>query len=180
MRSHKYPKAPISFVPSVRLSAYVSAAPTGRIVVKFYVGACTKICRGTPDVTKIGQQYLALDMNTKIRLYCWRQYEMFGSSTAAEGTRSCVSIGTLDGFILLTATCKPASIATMVTRTDHSVRTNISYLVYLNSVPRRRWCYLLRHVFRIRLFCQLPDKKKDDLLNCYLTVWSREMYIVHL
>jgi len=53
------------------------------------------------------------------------------------GTLSCVSIATLNGFILLTATCKPTSIATVVTRTDHSVSTNNSYLVYLNSVRGR-------------------------------------------
>ena len=55
-------KAPISFFyvrSFVCQSAFTSAAPTGWISVKFNNGggASTKICRGTPNVVKIGQQY---------------------------------------------------------------------------------------------------------------------------
>jgi hypothetical protein len=43
---------------SVRLSAYISAAPNGRIYVKFATGKFMKICREIPDLDKTGQKIL--------------------------------------------------------------------------------------------------------------------------
>jgi hypothetical protein len=51
---------------SARLSAYISAAPIGRVFVKFYTRACTKILGETPNFVKIGQKFRALheDLST--------------------------------------------------------------------------------------------------------------------
>jgi hypothetical protein len=51
------------FVMSVRLAAYTSAAPTGRISVKFDIGEFyEKICLETPNLVNIGQKYRALHL----------------------------------------------------------------------------------------------------------------------
>jgi hypothetical protein len=53
---------------TVRLSACISAATTGRICVKFDIGTSLKIYRGTPNLIKARQNYLALYMKTQIVL----------------------------------------------------------------------------------------------------------------
>jgi len=60
-------KKAISFVmfvrPSVRLSACISPAPTGRIYVKYYTGDFYgNICRHNPNLVTDGQKYQALQM----------------------------------------------------------------------------------------------------------------------
>jgi hypothetical protein len=44
------------FAMSVRLSACISAAPTGQTFVKSYTGSFTKICRIIPNLVKIGKK----------------------------------------------------------------------------------------------------------------------------
>jgi hypothetical protein len=41
---------------SVRLSAYISATPTGRIFVKFDIGDFMKVCRGTTNLVMVEQK----------------------------------------------------------------------------------------------------------------------------
>jgi len=54
-------KAPITFVMSVRLSSYISEAPTGRILMKLIWGTFIfKNLLRNPNLVKIGQNYLAL------------------------------------------------------------------------------------------------------------------------
>ena len=55
------------FVMSVRLSACIIAAPSGRIFVKFYICGLVKICGEKPDLVKIGQKYRALYVRTYVR-----------------------------------------------------------------------------------------------------------------
>jgi len=50
-------------LPSVSLSACISAAPSGRISAKFNIGTFTHICRETPTLTK----NRALYMTTQVR-----------------------------------------------------------------------------------------------------------------
>jgi hypothetical protein len=50
----------------VRLSAGISAVPTGWISVKFDIEDSYKICRENPNLVQIGQKYLALYMNTSV------------------------------------------------------------------------------------------------------------------
>jgi hypothetical protein len=96
---------------SVCLPKCRSAAPTGRNFVK--------ICRGTPNLVKIVQQYRALHMKTKECFYqtyngmshikiLFKLFTAVRNSTqldnSPKGTNSCVSIATHNGFVLLTAT----------------------------------------------------------------------------
>ena len=52
--------------PFVRSSACISAAPTGRISVKFVIGDFMKLCREILDLVKIGQKQ-TLYMKTYVR-----------------------------------------------------------------------------------------------------------------
>ena len=56
---------------SVRLSAFVGAAFTGRIFVKYYIGDLknAKIRRETADLVKIVQKYRALFVRTQVLLH---------------------------------------------------------------------------------------------------------------
>jgi hypothetical protein len=51
---------------SVCLSARISTAPTGRILVNLILGAFTKICRETRNLFEIRQKYWVLYMNTSV------------------------------------------------------------------------------------------------------------------
>jgi len=56
-------KATANFTVSARVSACISTAAPGRISMKFdIVDIFTKICRETPDLFQIGQQYLTLPL----------------------------------------------------------------------------------------------------------------------
>jgi hypothetical protein len=50
---------------SVRLSAYISAAPTGQISVKFEVEDFYKKSFRNPNLVKIGQKYVTLCIKTR-------------------------------------------------------------------------------------------------------------------
>jgi hypothetical protein len=63
---HMVAKAQISFVMSVRLSVHISAAPTGRIYVKFGTGAFMKNCRENANLVTAGYYYSPLCMKTYV------------------------------------------------------------------------------------------------------------------
>jgi hypothetical protein len=48
-------KEPITFLVFVRQSVCINAIPTGRISLKFGIGAFIKICRQNPSLVKIGK-----------------------------------------------------------------------------------------------------------------------------
>jgi len=60
--------APINFVMSVRLSACISAAPTGKVSPNFYVWTLMKICRETKNfLLKSGKHSWALRTEVLVR-----------------------------------------------------------------------------------------------------------------
>ena len=67
--SAKFRKTTADFVMSVRLSAWMNSASTGRIYVKLYIGGFYKICLENSSLVKSEYEYQALYVETKNYLF---------------------------------------------------------------------------------------------------------------
>jgi hypothetical protein len=77
----------VSVLPSIHLSAWNNFAPTGRILVKFYVWVFSKICREISSFIKTWQEWEELYMKTNVYFFIISRSVLLRMKNASE--KSC-------------------------------------------------------------------------------------------